>query len=94
LTEPWADTGTSTGRLMLAVLGGLADVERDHIILSAPAPPKAAAARKSAASIWAVPETHRRAKGRGPPATCAARNPCGVGAQLRRGEKHNFAALT
>ena len=31
LTEPWAGTGTSTGRLMLAVLGGLADVERDLI---------------------------------------------------------------
>jgi DNA invertase Pin-like site-specific DNA recombinase len=31
LSEPWADTGTSTGRLMLAVLGGLADVERDLI---------------------------------------------------------------
>ena len=31
LAEPWADTGTSTGRLMLAVLGGLADVERDLI---------------------------------------------------------------
>src|SRR5437879_7086996 len=29
--EPWADTGTSTGRLMIAVLGGLADVERDLI---------------------------------------------------------------
>jgi DNA invertase Pin-like site-specific DNA recombinase len=29
--EPWADTGTRTGRLMLAVLGGLADVERDLI---------------------------------------------------------------
>jgi DNA invertase Pin-like site-specific DNA recombinase len=28
LAEPWADTGTSTGRLMLAVLGGLADVKR------------------------------------------------------------------
>jgi DNA invertase Pin-like site-specific DNA recombinase len=26
-----ADTGTSTGRLMIAVLGGLADVERDLI---------------------------------------------------------------
>jgi DNA invertase Pin-like site-specific DNA recombinase len=26
LAEPWADTDTSTGRLMLAVLGGLADV--------------------------------------------------------------------
>jgi DNA invertase Pin-like site-specific DNA recombinase len=31
LAEPWADTGTSTGRLMLAVLAGLADVERDLI---------------------------------------------------------------
>jgi hypothetical protein len=31
LAEPWADTGTSSGRLMLAVLGGLADVERDLI---------------------------------------------------------------
>src|SRR3954470_4640987 len=31
LAEPRADTGTSTGRLMMAVLGGLADVERDLI---------------------------------------------------------------
>jgi DNA invertase Pin-like site-specific DNA recombinase len=31
LAEPRADTGTRTGRLMLAVLGGLADVERDLI---------------------------------------------------------------
>ena len=31
VAEPWADTSTSTGRLMLAVLGGLADVERDLI---------------------------------------------------------------
>src|ERR1700686_458848 len=30
LAEPWADTGTSTG-LIIAVLGGLADVERDLI---------------------------------------------------------------
>ena len=29
LAERWADTGT--GRLMIAVLGGLADVERDLI---------------------------------------------------------------
>jgi DNA invertase Pin-like site-specific DNA recombinase len=26
LAEPWADTGTSTGRLMIAVFGGLANV--------------------------------------------------------------------
>ena len=31
IAEPWADTGTATGRLMIAVLGGLADVERDLI---------------------------------------------------------------
>jgi DNA invertase Pin-like site-specific DNA recombinase len=31
LAEPWADTGTRTGRLMIAVLGGLADVERNLI---------------------------------------------------------------
>jgi DNA invertase Pin-like site-specific DNA recombinase len=31
LAEPCADSGTSTGRLMLAVLGGLADAERDLI---------------------------------------------------------------
>src|SRR2546430_9673718 len=29
LAEPWADTGTSTGRLMLAALGCLADGVRD-----------------------------------------------------------------
>jgi DNA invertase Pin-like site-specific DNA recombinase len=31
LAEPWADSGTSTGRVMIAVLGGLADVARDLI---------------------------------------------------------------
>ena len=31
LAEPWADTSTSTGQLMLAILGGLADLERDLI---------------------------------------------------------------
>src|ERR1700746_475101 len=31
LAEPWGDTGATPGRLMIAVLGGLADVERDLI---------------------------------------------------------------
>lgn len=31
LAEPWVDTAASTGRLMIAVLGGLADVEHDLI---------------------------------------------------------------
>jgi DNA invertase Pin-like site-specific DNA recombinase len=51
LAEPWADTGTSTGRLMIAVLGGLADVERDLIRTR---PPRVAAGRRSAGSAWAA----------------------------------------
>lgn len=31
LAEPWANTDTSTGRMMLAVSGAMADVERDLI---------------------------------------------------------------
>ncbi len=31
LAEPWADPGASTGRLVIAVLGGLADMERGLI---------------------------------------------------------------
>ena len=52
LAEPWADTGTSTGRLMLAVLGGLADVERD--LIRTP-PPKVGAAPRPKERPWAAP---------------------------------------
>lgn len=45
LAEPWADTGTSTGRLMLAVLAGLADIERDMIVQRTQEGRKAAKAR-------------------------------------------------
>jgi DNA invertase Pin-like site-specific DNA recombinase len=53
LAEPWADTGTSTGRLMLAVLGGLADVERD-LIRTRTAEGRSRA--KALGSIWAGPD--------------------------------------
>jgi DNA invertase Pin-like site-specific DNA recombinase len=49
LDEPWADTGTSTGRLMIAVLGGLADVERDLIRSRQQ---KAGAGPKPVGSTW------------------------------------------
>ena len=60
LAEPWADTGTSTGRLMIAVLGGLADVDRDLIRTRTA---RAAAGRRSAVSTLADPRnspTRRR----------------------------------
>jgi hypothetical protein len=81
--EPWADTGTSTGRLMLAVLGGLADVERD---LSAPGQPKAEAAPRLKGSTWGGPlsaRPNRKSRGR--------RYVARVGAQLRRGHIHHSA---
>jgi DNA invertase Pin-like site-specific DNA recombinase len=53
LGEPRADTGTSTGRLMIAVLGRLEPTL--SAILSAPAPPTAAAGRGSAGSIIGRP---------------------------------------
>jgi DNA invertase Pin-like site-specific DNA recombinase len=57
LAEPWADTGTSTGRLMLAVLGGLADVERD-LIRTRTAEGRSRARPKE--STWAAPlPSHR-----------------------------------
>lgn len=31
IADPWVNTGTGTGRMMLAVLGGIADMERDLI---------------------------------------------------------------
>src|ERR1700728_386031 len=75
LAEPWADTATSTGRLMIAVLGGLADVERD---LAAPAPPKAGLGRRRAASIWAdrrnSPRSSSRKRGGGGPRVQRSRN--------------------
>jgi DNA invertase Pin-like site-specific DNA recombinase len=52
LAEPWADTGTNTGRLMLAVLGGLADVERDLIRTRTP---EGRSRAKLKESKWADP---------------------------------------
>jgi DNA invertase Pin-like site-specific DNA recombinase len=62
LAEPWADTGTSTGRLMIAVLGGLADVERD-LIRTRTAEGRSRALKRG--QHWADPPnspTHRRPK--------------------------------
>src|SRR6516225_3782973 len=71
LAEPWADTGTSTGRLMLGVLGGL---RTWNAILSAPAPPKAGAAPRPKESTWAdLLPSHRHRSKRPPDAAHRAR---------------------
>ena len=64
LAEPWADTATSTGRLMIAVLGGLADVER-------PDPHPHSGRQKPGEGAWAAHgpslEAYRHAENRGSP---------------------------
>jgi DNA invertase Pin-like site-specific DNA recombinase len=87
LAEPWADTGTSTGRLMIAVLGDLADVKRDLIRPHRRGPQPGAEAR---AANGPETEIDRGAAGRGPSPPrrrCYSR---GTGAQLRRREEYGF----
>jgi hypothetical protein len=62
LAEPWADTGTSTGRLMIAVLGGLADVERD--LIRTRTAEGSSRAQEARAAMGRPSKTHRRAEGR------------------------------
>ena len=75
LAEPWADTATSTGRLMIAVLGGLADVERDLIRTRTA---EGGAGRRRADNIWAAPRNSLRSKpqkrGSGGPRARRSRN--------------------
>jgi DNA invertase Pin-like site-specific DNA recombinase len=62
LVEPWAHIGTSTERLLIAILGGLAGVERDLIRMRT-AEGRNRAQKHGHAHGPAV-ETYRRAKGR------------------------------
>jgi hypothetical protein len=69
LAEPWADTSTSTGRLMIAVLGGLPAVERDlypHPHRRGPQP-----GAKARAAYGPTTQIDTGAEGRGPRTTGA-----------------------
>ena len=84
LAEPWADTATSTGRLMLAVLGGLADVERDLIRT------RAAEGRSRAKAQGAAYSPNAAAGGRGPPAAPGRGHAQGAGRELQCRPGDNF----
>ena len=66
LAEPWADTGTTTGRLMLAVLGGIADIDR-HLIRTRT---KRVTAKRRRPDAWASKSGLKR----GPCLGCPSRN--------------------
>jgi DNA invertase Pin-like site-specific DNA recombinase len=75
---------------MIAVLGGLADVERD--LIRARTAEGRSRAQKRGQHMGRPPKLTPAQEGRGPPPTCAGRNACRTRAQLRRGQKHDFAA--
>jgi DNA invertase Pin-like site-specific DNA recombinase len=90
LAEPWADTGTSTGRLMIAVLGGLADVEHD-LIRTRTAEGRSRAQKRGqhmgrpSKLTEAQKAEARRRRAQGGDA-------CRTRAQLPRRQEHNFEA--
>jgi DNA invertase Pin-like site-specific DNA recombinase len=86
LAERWADTGTSTGRLMIAVLGGLADVERDLVRT------RTAEGRSRATKRGPETEIDRSVAGRGRKRRAEGCHACRNGAQLPRGQEHDFKA--
>jgi hypothetical protein len=90
LAEPWADIGTSTGRLMIAVLGGLADVERD-LIRTRTAEGRSRA-QKRGQRMGRKPKLTEAQAGRGPQAAGRRCHPCRTRAQLPRGEEYDFPA--
>jgi DNA invertase Pin-like site-specific DNA recombinase len=86
LAEPWADTGTSTGRLMIAVLGGLADVERD-LIRTRTAEGRSRA--KGRGKHMGPPFPHTIPTERGQQTARAGRYVAGIGRQLRPQHFHH-----
>ncbi len=90
LAEPWADTATSTGRLMIAVLGGLADVERDLIrTRTAEGRSRARACGQHMGPL----ETYRGTKGGSPTTPRGRCHPQGAGPELCSRDGDDFAAL-
>jgi DNA invertase Pin-like site-specific DNA recombinase len=81
LAEPWADTATSTGRLMIAVLGGLAD---GSVTLSARAHRRRQEPGQGARAAYGPsPETHTAAAERSPAAASGRRNAEGACQELQ-----------
>ena len=81
LAEPWADTGTSTGRLMLAVFGGLADVERD--LIRTHTAEGRSRAKDRGQHMGRPPSLNTRTAERGHQTPRAGRYVAGIGRQLR-----------
>jgi DNA invertase Pin-like site-specific DNA recombinase len=82
LADTWADTTTAHGRLMLTVLGGLAEFERD--LIRTRAGEGRARAKANGVRLGRPPETHPAPEKRGDQAARQGRGfPCRDWAQLQ-----------
>jgi DNA invertase Pin-like site-specific DNA recombinase len=91
LAEPWADSTSSTGRLMLAVLGGLADVERD-LIRTRTAEGRSRAKAQGKA-MGRPPSLNTGTEEGGHQAARAGRDACRIGPELQRQPRDDFTAV-
>src|SRR5215203_544481 len=91
LAEPWADTATSTGRLMIAVLGGLADVERDLIRTRTAEGRNRANARGQ--HMGRPPALTPQPQAEGPQTSRRGSDPQGAGTELQRRDRDDFPPL-
>jgi DNA invertase Pin-like site-specific DNA recombinase len=88
LPEPWV--GTSTGRLMIAVLGGLADVERD--LIRTRTAEGCARAQKRGQPMGRRPRLTPEQQERGPAAACGRGYPQRTGEDLQCQASDDFPA--
>ena len=74
LADAWADTTTAHGRLMLTVLGGLAEFERELIRARTDEGRKRAQARGVRCEVRKEAQAHRTSTARGSSAACCRRS--------------------
>ena len=90
LAEPWADTGTSTGRLMLAVLGGLG--RRGARSYPHPHRRRQEPRQGPRKAHGPTPFPHTGTAERGHQTARAGRYVAGIGPQLQRQPRDDFTA--
>jgi DNA invertase Pin-like site-specific DNA recombinase len=91
LGDTWADTTTSHGRLMLTILGGLAEFERD-LTNSGAHRRRPSAGRGARAENGPTVQSHRSPKVRGDQAPKPRRDACRNCPQLQRQPGDDFEA--
>jgi DNA invertase Pin-like site-specific DNA recombinase len=90
LADTWADTTTPHGRLMLTVLGGLAEFERSLILARTSEGRTRGQGERS--EVWKEERTHIASTAGSSCSTCGGRDPRGYRSNLQRQSFHDQSA--